>query len=169
MPAVPDPDGLADIVDLARAAGDAAPERVKRLVKYRRPVQLKPVDPRQFMGGASRAPTKQVWMRATDRLPDDESIHAAVFAYISDYDLIDTATLPHGMSADRSPVQMASLDHAMWFHRPFRVDDWLLFDLATPNSSGGRGLALGHVYARDGTLLATLAQEGLIRLRQPPA
>jgi acyl-CoA thioesterase-2 len=169
IPDVPPPEELADLVELGRGAGPDIPDRLRRVMNWRRPLIVKPVDPRQFLGGASRAPRKRVWMKAADRLPDDEFLHAALFAYLSDYELIGTVTLPHGFHADRAHLQMASLDHAMWFHRPLRVDDWLLFDLHSPNASGGRGLAQGRVFSRDGILLASLAQEGLIRQRADPA
>lgn len=166
MPAVPGPDELQDIVELARDRGADLPPRMQRFLTYRRPFTVKPVQPGQFLAPGQIEPVKQVWMKAVDRLPADEFIHTALFAYISDYELIGTATLPHGLHASRGGLQMASLDHAMWFHRPLRVDEWLLFDLESPNASGARGLARGHVFARDGTLVGSLAQEGLIRLRE---
>jgi acyl-CoA thioesterase-2 len=169
MPEVPGPDSLEDIVELARQKGAELPARVQRFLTYRRPFIVKPVQPGQFLAGEKLEPVKHVWMKAVDRLPDDEFIHHALFAYISDYELIGTATLPHGLHASRGGLQMASLDHAMWFHRPLRVDEWLLFDLESPNASGGRGLARGQVFRQDGTLVASLAQEGLIRQRQPVA
>ncbi len=169
MPAVPGPDSLQDIVELARARGGDLPARMQRLLNYRRPFIVKPVQPGQFLAPEKLEPAKHVWMKAVDRLPDDEFIHNALLAYISDYELIGTATLPHGLHASRGGLQMASLDHAMWFHRNLRVDEWLLFDLESPNASGGRGLARGQVFRQDGTLVASLAQEGLIRLRKPGA
>jgi acyl-CoA thioesterase-2 len=165
MPPVPDPESLLDLFDLAKESGAELPERMRRFLNYRRPFLVKPVQPDQFLNVGRVEPVKQVWMRAIDRLPDDEFIHHALFAYISDYELIGTATLPHGMHAKRGQLQMASLDHAMWFHRPLRVDEWLLFDLESPNASGARGLARGQVFTREGRLVGSLAQEGLIRLR----
>jgi acyl-CoA thioesterase-2 len=166
MPDVPGPESLEDIVEIAmRGAGDL-PARMQRLLNYRRPFVVKPVEPGQFVAPEKLEPVKHVWMKSVDRLPDDELIHHALFAYVSDYELIGTATLPHGLHATRGGLQMASLDHAMWFHRPLRVDEWLLFALESPNASGGRGLARGHVFREDGTLVASLAQEGLIRLRR---
>jgi acyl-CoA thioesterase-2 len=165
MPDVPGPDSLRDIVEIAKGSADL-PARIQRFLNYRRPFVVKPVEPGQFLAPEKLEPVKHVWMRAVDRLPDDELIHHALFAYISDYELIGTATLPHGLHATRGGLQMASLDHAMWFHRALRVDEWLLFALESPNASGGRGLARGHVFREDGTLVASLAQEGLIRLRR---
>ena len=167
MPDVPGPASLEDIVEIAKRRAGELPARIQRFLNYRRPFIVKPVQPGQFLAPEKLEPVKHVWMKAVDRLPDDELIHHALFAYISDYELIGTATLPHGLHASRGGLQMASLDHAMWFHRALRVDEWLLFDLESPNASGGRGLARGHVFREDGTLVASLAQEGLIRLRKP--
>jgi acyl-CoA thioesterase-2 len=166
MPQLPGPDGLKDMVDLARERGPDLPARMQRFLTYRRPFLVKPVQPQQFLSTEQLEPVKQVWMKAVDRLPADELIHHALLAYISDYELIGTATLPHGLHATRGGLQMASLDHAMWFHRPLRVDEWLLFDLDSPNAAGARGLARGRVFSADGRLVASLAQEGLIRLRR---
>jgi acyl-CoA thioesterase-2 len=166
MPAVPGPESLKDMVELAYERGRDLPARMQRFLTYRRPFLVKPVQPGQFLSAEKLEPVKQVWMKAIDRLPGDEFIHQALLAYISDYELIGTATLPHGLHASRGGLQMASLDHAMWFHRPVRVDEWLLFDLDSPNASGARGLARGQVFSRDGRLVASLAQEGLIRQRR---
>ncbi|MGH8296764.1 MAG: acyl-CoA thioesterase II, partial [Steroidobacteraceae bacterium] len=114
-------------------------------------------------------PSRQVWFRAVDRLPPDEMLHRRLLAYLSDYFLLDTATLPHGSALLRDSVVMASIDHAMWFHRPLRVDEWLLYAVESPSASGARGFVRAGVYARDGTLVASTAQEGLVRLRRPPA
>ena len=167
MPDVPGPASLVDIVEIAKSRAGELPARIQRVLNYRRPFIVKPVQPGQFLSPEKLEPVKHVWMKAIDRLPDDELIHHALFAYISDYELIGTATLPHGLHATRGGLQMASLDHAMWFHRTLRVDEWLLFDLESPNASAGRGLARGHVFRENGTLVASLSQEGLIRLRKP--
>jgi acyl-CoA thioesterase-2 len=167
MPEVPGPEGLRDIVEIAHSYGAELPARIQRFLNYRRPFIVKPVEPGHFLAPEKLEPVKHVWMKAVDRLPDDDFLHHALIAYISDYELIGTATLPHGLHATRGGLQMASLDHAMWFHRRLRVDEWLLFDLESPSASGGRGLARGCVFTRDGTLVASLAQEGLIRLRRP--
>src|SRR5437660_1595697 len=112
-----------------------------------------------------RPPRQQVWLRADGELPDDPLLHACVVAYASDMTLLDTVVLPHGLTW-QDDLQMASLDHAMWFHRPFRADDWLLYDLHSPSAAGARGLATGSIYQRGGSLAVTVIQEGLIR---PPA
>ncbi len=165
MPRVPGPEDLVDMEELAQRHADSLPPRMRRFLSYRRPFLVRPVDPEQFLVMARRPAVKQVWMRAADRLPDDVFLHQALLAYISDYELIGTATLPHGLHANRGSLQMASLDHAMWFHGECRVDEWLLFALDSPSASGARGLSRGSVFTRDGRLVATLAQEGLIRLR----
>jgi acyl-CoA thioesterase-2 len=107
-----------------------------------------------------------VWLRATGRLPDDPAIHRAVLAYLSDMTLLDTALIAHGKSIFQRSMQVASLDHALWFHRPFRADEWLLYAQDSPNTSGARGLTRGLIYAQEGQLVASVAQEGLIRQRQ---
>ena len=165
MPQVPKPDGLKDLETLAREFSGELPERMQRFLRWERPFLVRPVDPQQFLFRDSLAPVKQLWMKTAEGIPADSFLHQALLAYMSDYELIGTATLPHGLHATREGLQMASLDHGMWFHRPVRVDEWLLFALDSPAASGGRGLARGYVFTEDGKLVATLAQEGLIRLR----
>lgn len=106
-----------------------------------------------------------MWVRTPTRLPDDAYVHESLFAYISDYGLLWTALQPHRISVGDPRMQIASLDHTIWFHRAFRMDEWLLFAIETPNASHGRGLCMAHVYNREGVLVATVAQEGLIRVR----
>jgi acyl-CoA thioesterase-2 len=138
---------------------------MQRFLRWERPFHVRPANPQQFLLRDSLAPIKQLWMKTSEGIPADSFLHQALLAYMSDYELIGTATLPHGLHATRDGIQMASLDHAMWFHRPVRVDEWLLFALDSPAAAGGRGLARGYVFTEDGKLVATLAQEGLIRLR----
>ncbi len=107
---------------------------------------------------------QQIWFRTIDKVPDEPTLHKTLLSYVSDYGLIGTATMPHGISFIKGQVQLASLDHAMWFHRDARVDDWLLYDCDSPSASGARGLARGEIYSRDGRLIASTAQEGLIRV-----
>jgi acyl-CoA thioesterase-2 len=109
-------------------------------------------------------PVKHVWIRAVDTLPDDAGLHQNLLAYVSDYELLGTSTLPHGLLFGRGNVLMASLDHALWFHRDVRMDDWLLYSFDSPNASGARGFARGQFFTRDGLLVASSAQEGLIRV-----
>ena len=139
-----------------------------------RPYQPVPVDFRADHDGDILAtpgtePRKQVWSKTPITLGDDPLMHEALFAYVSDYGLLWTSLQPHGVRLGDKRLQIASLDHSIWFHRPFRMDEWLLFSMESPNASAGRGLCFGHVYNRAGVLVATMAQEGLIRLRQPAA
>jgi acyl-CoA thioesterase-2 len=132
---------------------------------YERP---RPIDIRYVQGdpmSRSRVPSMQqsVWLRADGRLPDDPTLHACIVTYASDMTLLDTTVLPHGLNWSDSGLQMASLDHAMWFHRPFRADEWLLYDQMTPSTSNARGLATGSIFTHDGQLAITVVQEGLIR------
>ncbi len=165
MPNVPKPDSLKNVETLAREFTGDLPPRMQRFLHWDQPFEMRPVDPGQFLNRGTGAPAKHLWMKTLERLPADSFLHQAVLACISDYELIGTATLPHGLHAWREGLQLASLDHAMWFHRPARVDEWLLFALDSPAASGGRGLARGYVFTEDGKLVATLAQEGLIRAR----
>jgi acyl-CoA thioesterase-2 len=111
------------------------------------------------------APVRHVWFRAVDRLPDDDSLHRCLLAYVSDFYLLDTALMPHAVSLNRK-LTIASIDHAMWFHRPARVDEWLLYATDSPSASGARGLARGSVFSRDGRLVASISQEGLLRVSE---
>jgi len=165
MPRVPRPHELQDLESLAREFSGDLPARMQRFLTWGRPIHVRPVDPRQFLFRESSAAVKQLWIKTAEPMPVHSFLHQALLAYVSDYELIGTATLPHGLHATRDNLQMASLDHAMWFHRPVRVDEWLLFALDSPAAAGGRGLARGHVFSEDGRLVATLAQEGLMRLR----
>ncbi len=163
-PEVPPPDGIPDITEI-RAAAESMPRKVRDFLSRRRPFHMRLAGLASSDDGRIE-PVKNVWMKAVDTLPDDPHLHQALLAYISDYELLGTATLAHGTERLlRRKLQMASLDHAMWFHRPCRVDDWLLFSFDSPSASGSRGLARAEVFTRDGQLVASLAQEGLIRVR----
>ena len=131
------------------------------------PVDFRAVGGAGLLSSQSRGTDKQIWMRAPIAMDDDVGQHEALFAYVSDYGLLWTALQPHGISLGDPRLQIASLDHTIWFHRPFRMDQWLLFCMESPNASGGRGLTLAHVYDEAGALVATVAQEGLIRMREP--
>ncbi|HZU75014.1 MAG TPA: acyl-CoA thioesterase II [Acidimicrobiales bacterium] len=140
---------------------------------YHRP---RPIDQRhaedpgrisRMEGRTPRPPHQQVWMRADGRLPDDPLLHACVVAYTSDMTLLDSVVLPHQLDWDDPRIMMASLDHAMWFHRPFRADQWFLYDQYSPTASGARGLAIGHIFSADGHLSVSVVQEGLVRMVDP--
>jgi acyl-CoA thioesterase-2 len=162
MPAVPDPDELPTFRErIEGSVNRLGPEATEWLVRER-PIESRPVEDPHFLAPSPRPPAQDVWIRANGPLPDDPLIHACVVAYASDLTLLDTATLPHAIGYDGS-FMMASLDHAMWFHRPFRADEWLLYHQLSPSASGARGLALGHVFRRDGDIVVTVMQEGLLR------
>jgi len=171
VPQVDGPDGLASEQELGRAylkhlpeaVLAAIPEGIRERAVADRPIEiraLKPVDP---MKPGIRSPHRQVWFRCSGELPDDPRIHRYMLAYASDFHFLVTAMQPHGFTWLTPGIQSASLDHAMWFHRPFRMDDWLLYDIDSPSTSGARGLVRGRFYNRAGELVASTIQEGLIR------
>jgi acyl-CoA thioesterase-2 len=164
MPQVPGPEGLADVRELAPDVLKKVPEKMRRFLTHERPFEFRPVEPIHVVAPPRMAPVRHIWFRTLDKLPDNADLHRNVLAYVSDYQLVSTATLPHGVHFAEGNVQLASLDHAMWFHRPFRVDDWLLYAMESPNASGGRGLALGRIFTREGVLVASTAQEGVVRV-----
>jgi acyl-CoA thioesterase-2 len=158
---VPDPTTLPDF------ATRMAPhrERLGEWYDRPRPIDTRYVDSAPTDREGPQPPTQKVWLRADGPLPDDPVLHACVLTYASDMTLLDTTIRPHGISAwGWDGLHMASLDHAMWFHRPFRVDEWLLYDQWTPSTSDARGLAMGQIYTQDGRLVVTVVQEGLIRV-----
>jgi len=166
MPEVHGPEGLPDIVDIMREELDSVPKPVRNFLKSPRPFQVRPV-PRDDEHIGAFEPIKYVWMRTVDRVPDDPQLHKVLLAYVSDYQLLGTAAMPHGdHSMMRANLQMASLDHALWVHKECRLDEWLLFSYDSPRASGARGLARGLVFTQDGVLVASTVQEGLIRLRK---
>jgi acyl-CoA thioesterase II len=142
------------------------PERVRRFFEQPRPFEFRMVQPIEYLRPRREAPAREVWFRAVGPLPDDEMLHRRLLAYVSDFFLLDTATLPHGTSLLRPTLVMASIDHAMWFHRTLRVDDWLLYAMDSPSASGARGFARASVFALDGRLVASAAQEGLVRSKE---
>jgi acyl-CoA thioesterase II len=158
MPQAPDPESLPTWRERMAEWAD----RLGEWYEQPRPIDWRYVSP-PARHREPREPRQQVWLRADGQLPDDPLLHACIVAYASDMTLLDTVVLPHGIAWD-DDVQMASLDHAMWFHRPFRADDWLLYDLYSPSASSARGLATGSIFRRDGELAVTVIQEGLIRL-----
>jgi acyl-CoA thioesterase-2 len=163
MPQVPMPEQLPAAAGPPPAVLAQLPERVRRFFELPRPFEFRLVQPIDYLRPRRAPALRQIWLRAVAALPDDEMLHRRLLAYVSDFFLLDTANLPHGTSPLRPGVIMASIDHAMWFHRPLRVDDWLLYDMESPSASGARGFARARVFARDGRLVASAAQEGLIR------
>ncbi|MCW2284399.1 acyl-CoA thioesterase-2 [Rhodoblastus acidophilus] len=169
-PEVPSPESLPDESDFIRRYGDQMPEPVRRYFQRERPIEMRPVDPGRYISrGKQDDPVQKVWVRATAPLPDDPALHRATLAYFSDMTLLDTSLIAHGRSVFHPDIQAASLDHALWLHRPFRADEWMLYVQDSPSARGGLGFSRGALYSRDGALIASVAQEGLIRLRRDPA
>ncbi|HXQ64918.1 MAG TPA: acyl-CoA thioesterase II [Steroidobacteraceae bacterium] len=165
MPDVPPPEQLRDFRSYHEEILAELPEKVRRIFEHHRPFEFRPVRMPNYIDPEPLPPAKQVWFRAVDRIASEADwLHRCLLAYVSDYNLLDTATLPHPASV--AHLQMASIDHAMWFHRPFRADEWLLYAVDSPSASGARGFARGSIFARDGRLVASTAQEGLIRQRE---
>jgi len=163
MPDVPMPEKLPELPPAALAA---MPEVIRRFFEQERPVELRPVEFERYLGKPSEDSRFNVWIRTTGPLPDDLAVHSCVLAYASDMMLLDTSLVPHGRTVFDKRIMAASLDHALWFHRPFRADEWLLYAQDTPSTSGARGFSRGLIFRRDGTLIASVAQEGLIRERR---
>lgn len=168
MPAVAGPAGLPSDREQRIALGERLPERwrVKGVAPHG--LEYRRVDPDDLLTPQPRPAESALWMRAIAALPDDPNVHRALLAYASDHGLLGAAMRPHGLSFMSGQVRPASLDHAMWFHRDFRMDDWLLYSLDSPSASGARGLCRGSIFARDGRLVASTAQEGMLRVRREP-
>ena len=160
-----DPETLMSRSELNEKFSEYAPESVREYWKKVRPIEMRATSYEHFLSDKKLAPEQHVWMKATAPIPDDPALQAAVLAYASDMTLLDTSLYPHGRKVFEPEIQTASLDHAMWFHRPVNINDWILFSQDTPSSAGARGFNRGSLYSRDGLLVASCAQEGLIRLR----
>ena len=166
MPEVPKPQEVEPIGDLPRDEYDRLPKNIQRWLARFGPFEFRPVRGADPHDRVPQPPFKDLWFKLHGDLEDEPKLHRALLAYVSDFHLVGTATLPHGISWVEGKLIMASLDHAMWFHRDFRLDDWLLYSCDSPSTGGGRGLARGMIYDRQGRLVASTAQEGVIRLRQ---
>jgi acyl-CoA thioesterase II len=164
MPDVPPPESLRDLESHYRDVLDQLPAGARRMLEQKRPFEFRPVEPPDHLRREKSEPLKYMWFRTVDKLPDEEALHRCLLAYVSDFHLLDTALKPHGISMVSPKLVIASVDHAMWFHRSVRVDDWLLYAIDSPSASGARGFARGSVFARDGRLVASAAQEGLMRV-----
>lgn len=165
MPDVSGPEELPSQTELARNVADQIPEPLRDRFTAESPIEIRPVDTFNPLDPEPREPHGAAWYRAIDTLPDTQDVHRFLLAYASDFNFLDTAMYPHGVSWLTPRMQVASLDHSMWFHRRFRLDEWLLHDVESPSAAGGRGLVRGRVFDRDGKLVAATAQEGLIRER----
>jgi len=163
IPDVPLPEELMDEAEFKRLFLPKAPEAVRRYWERPRPIELRPTSLKHYLTTEKLEPRQDIWVRTVGKVPDDRGIQAAILAYLSDMTLLDASLYPHGTSVFDPRLQAASLDHAMWFHRPIRFDDWLLYSQESPSASGGRGMTRGSLYTRSGALVASVAQEGLIR------
>ena len=167
MPEVPGPEGLVSVHEQRRKNIERMPERLRPVLHAETAIDIRQVDPWDPLNPPVRGPRNDAWFRASDRLPDDPVLHQAMLAYSSDFGLLNAALLPHGLSFFNGSVQCVSLDHAMWFHDDFRMDDWLLYTTDSPSAKSARGFCRGSIFTQDGRLVASVAQEGLMR-PQPP-
>jgi len=165
MPKAPPPEDLPSEAELKAKLIDRLPETMKSYWQRDRPIEMRPVDISRYLARERRTPEQLIWMRASGRLPDALPLHQCVLAYATDFTLLDTALIAHGKLMFDADIQLASLDHALWLHRPFRADEWLLYAQDSPSSYGARGFCRGNVFTRDGVLVASVAQEGLVRER----
>ena len=168
MPLVPAAESLVTELDLINRMASRIPDALRPVLTQERPIDFRPVVPVDPFDPQPRQPVRHMWFRTHGTLPDDRMLHQAVLAYASDHGLLGTALLSHGLSLWSPGMQLASLDHSLWMHRPFRVDEWLLYSMDSPVSAGARGFVRGSIYTADGTLVASVAQEGLMRVRPTP-
>ncbi len=168
MPEVPPPEGLKNDREIGEILREQAPE-LYQLTRLERPIECRPTEGEELYTADTVKPKQNIWIKALGTLPDSDRKHQVALAYVSDYNLLATAMLPHREHLSNSKVFLASLDHAMWFHRPFRFDDWLLYSMDSPSAGSARGFSRGNVFTRDGQLVASVAQEGLIRSSNQPA
>jgi acyl-CoA thioesterase-2 len=166
MPDVPKPEELPSEAEIRHRALPGMPEPMRRYFERERPIELRPVEFERYLGKKFADGRFHVWIRATGPLPNDPAIHQCVLAYASDMTLLDSALIPHGRTIFEKEIMAASLDHALWFHRPFRADDWLLYAQDSPSAQGARGFSRGLIFTRAGMLVASVAQEGLVRERR---
>ncbi|OEY65762.1 acyl-CoA thioesterase [Marinobacter sp. X15-166B] len=165
MPEAPPLDTLRSDQDLFKPMASRLPEKLRHLWEREQPIEFRTTEPQDPLNPQVKPPYAQSWLRVQGELPDDPILHRCLLAYLSDFTLLATSLKPHGCSLLVPDMQIASLDHALWFHREFRIDDWLLYDKDSPSASGGRGLTRGAFFNREGVLVASAAQEGLIRKR----
>ena len=165
MPKVPQPEELPSEQQLTAKLLAHLPENMRSYWERERPIEMRPVDVSRYFARRKGAPEQAIWMRASGRLPDAFPLHQCVLAYASDFTLLDTALIAHGKLMFDKDMQLASLDHGLWFHRPFRADEWLLYAQDSPSGHGARGFCRGKVFTRDGVLIASVCQEGLMRQR----
>jgi len=165
MPDVPAPEDVASFQDFIKENQQALPAAMREKFLAERPIEMRPVQQYNWLAPEKTSSSTQMWIKANGELPDDLRIHTYMLAYTSDFHFLPTALLPHGASHWQPNFQIATIDHAMWFHRPFRFDDWLLYCMDSPSTSNGRGLVRGQIFNRQGELVASTMQEGVIRQR----
>jgi len=165
MPDVPKPDELPTDLELLRRQSQLIPERLREKLLCEKPIEMRPVTQVDPFAPARLQPFKHVWFRATGPMPEDPQVHKYVLGYASDFNLITTALQPHGVSVMQRNMQVASLDHVLWFHGELRVNEWLLYSMDSPWAGNARGLSRGQIFTREGRLVASVAQEGLLRMR----
>ena len=165
MPDVPGPEGLQTELDAIREVAERIPAEHRAAIVQERPIDFRPVMPLDFFAPEPRDPVRHVWFRSIGRLPDDQLTHQAVLSYASDYGLLTTALQPHGIAFRAPGLQLASLDHSVWMHRPFRADEWLLYSVDSPIATGARAFVRGQIFSQNGELVASVSQEGLVRLK----
>ena len=163
MPDVPGPEGLEPEIERIRRISHILPQHIQEKLKTERPIEMRVVETPDFLNPEPMQPIRHIWLKACDTLPDDLRIHKYLLAYVSDFSFVSTALNPHSISFWDPKMMVASIDHAMWFHRSFRMDDWLLYSIESPTATGARGLARGQIFSRDGQLVASTMQEGLFR------
>jgi acyl-CoA thioesterase-2 len=163
MPEVQGPEGLVSQLELSRMFKDKFPERLRDIYTADKPIEIRAIDPINIFAPKKQDPIKYVWMKADAKLAEDPMLHTNILTYATDFNLIGTAMMPHGVSFTQKDMQVASLDHAIWFHRPVKIDEWLLYALDSPSASLGRGYCRGQLFNQQGELVASVAQEGLIR------
>jgi len=165
MPDVPPPESIESELDILRGRENELPASLRKVLTQDRPLDFRSVAPRDPIEHEPGEPLRQVWFKCIESLPNEPIVHQAILAYASDYGMLPTALLPHDVSYRDPQLMLASLDHTLWMHRDFRADDWLLYSIDSPSASGARGFVRGQVFTRDGRLVASVAQEGLIRMR----
>ncbi|MDY6903307.1 MAG: acyl-CoA thioesterase II [Thermodesulfobacteriota bacterium] len=162
---IPGPEGLMSEVEMARQISDKIPPSIRNKILCTKPIEIRPVNPVNPFTPKKESPDRYVWFKTIHKMTEDPAVHKYMLAYASDFGLVSTSMRPHGVTFWNPQMQVASLDHAMWFHRDFRMDDWLLYVSHSPSASRSRGLNQGHIFTREGVLAASIVQEGLIRYR----
>ncbi|WP_133406556.1 acyl-CoA thioesterase II [Parashewanella tropica] len=166
MPAVPGPEGILNHQELAKALASSIPENILSMFTRPTPIEMRMINPQNPLAPKKSEPVKHVWMRANGKVPSDQRIHKYLLAYASDFNFLLTAAQPHGLSFMTPGMKMATIDHSMWFHHEVNMNEWLLFSIESPSSSGGRGFVKGHFYNKQGKLVASATQEGLMRMSE---